>query len=95
MLVSHQSNRVPITHTGWTTAPPQMNHLNHQGNPTLDKALTIADLDEQYGFHKQLDAPQVSSGQQPAWAIRPSTIVVYVSVEKDNIIVPLILTLNT
>ncbi|KAF8236622.1 hypothetical protein L208DRAFT_611030 [Tricholoma matsutake] len=30
MLVSHQSSRVPISHTGWTTAPSQMNHSNQQ-----------------------------------------------------------------
>jgi hypothetical protein len=35
MLVSHQSSRVPISHTGWTTAPPQMNHSNQQCNSTL------------------------------------------------------------
>jgi len=25
MLVSHQSSRIPISHTGWTSAPSQMN----------------------------------------------------------------------
>jgi hypothetical protein len=46
MLVSHQSSRVPISHTGWTTAPPQMTHPNQQGSPALDKMLTMTDLDQ-------------------------------------------------
>jgi hypothetical protein len=46
MLVSHQSNRVPISHSGWTTAPPQMTHLNQQGSLTLDKDLIITDRDQ-------------------------------------------------
>ena len=38
MLVSHPSSRVPISHTGWTSAPSQMNHSNQQGNPSSIEA---------------------------------------------------------